>query len=108
MFGLGYGLVGSVLMRLIPETKHILQILMIPLYLLSGVIIPIMSIPQPYRDWLLINPLVHGVETARIGFFSMYHSAPGISLAYLYLWVLCCICLGLALYRGYDTRLVMQ
>jgi len=108
LFGLGYGLVASVTMRLVPEMTHILQILMMPLYLLSGVIIPIISVPHPYRDWLLFNPLVHGIESARMGFFTMYHTAPEVSLGYLYLWALCSICLGLALYRVFETRLVMQ
>ena len=108
LFGLGYGLVASVVMRLVPEMTHILQIFMLPLYLLSGVIIPIFSIPQPYRDWLLFNPLVHGVEAARIGFFANNHTVPDISLGYLYQWLLASLCLGLALYRAYETRLVMQ
>jgi capsular polysaccharide transport system permease protein len=108
LFGLGYGLVASVLMRLIPETTHILQILMMPLYLLSGVIWPIVSIPPLYRDWLMVNPLVHGLEAARTGFFATYHTVPDVSLSYLYLWALCSVCLGLALYRVYETRLVMQ
>ena len=108
LFGLGYGLVASVLMRLIPETRHLLQIFMLPLYLLSGVIIPIFTIPQPYRDWLLYNPLIHGIESARIAFFTNYYSVPAVSLNYLFLWALCSVCLGLALYRAYETRLVMQ
>jgi capsular polysaccharide transport system permease protein len=107
LFGLGYGLVASVMIKLIPEMKHVFQILMMPLYILSGVLIPIFSIPRPYRDWLLFNPLVHGLENARLGFFTNYHTVE-VSLGYLYLWVVVSICLGLALYRAYETRLVMQ
>ena len=107
LFGLGYGLVASVIMRLIPEMSHILHILMLPLYLISGVILPIFSIPRPYRDWLLVNPLIHGLESARIGFFPIYHTVD-VNLGYLYLWALCSVCLGLALYRVFETRLVMQ
>ena len=108
LFGLGYGLVASVTIRLVPEMTHILQILMMPLYLLSGVIWPIASIPPPYRDWMMVNPLAHGLEAARSGFFATYHTVPDVSLSYLYLWALCSICLGLGLYRGFETRLVMQ
>ena len=34
LFGLGYGLVTSVCMRLVPDSGHIFQILMMPLYLI--------------------------------------------------------------------------
>lgn len=52
-----------------PDSGHIFQILMMPLYLISGVIMPVSFVPMPYRDWLLWNPLVHGLELVRLGFF---------------------------------------
>lgn len=107
-FGLGYGLVASVGMRLVPETSHLLQIMMMPLYIISGVIMPIFNIPLPYRDWLLWNPLVHGLEVVRMGFFANYHTVTGISLSYLCLWALGSIALGMVLYHVNETRLVMQ
>lgn len=107
LFGLGYGLVTSVCMRLVPDSGHIFQILMMPLYLISGVILPLAIIPQPYRDWLLWNPLAHGLELVRLGFFSNYHTLD-VNHGYLYAWALGSIALGLALYRGLETRLVMQ
>ncbi len=106
LFGLGYGLVTSVCMRLVPDSGHIFQILMMPLYLISGVIMPLIFIPVPYRDWMLWNPLVHGLELVRLGFFNTYHTLD-VSFSYLYSWVLGSIALGL-LYRGLETRLVTQ
>ena len=107
LFGLGYGLVTSVCMRLVPDSGHIFQIFMMPLYLISGVIMPVAYIPMPYRDWLLWNPLVHGLELVRLGFFSNYHTLD-VSFSYLYSWVLLSITLGLTLYRALETRLVTQ
>lgn len=107
LFGAGYGLVTSVCMRLVPDSGHIFQILMMPLYLVSGVIMPLAFIPMPYRDWLLWNPLAHGLELVRQGFFSNYHTLD-VSFSYLYAWVLGSVALGLTLYRGLETRLVMQ
>lgn len=107
LFGVGYGLVTSVCMRLVPDCGHIFQILMMPLYLISGVIMPLNFIPLPYRDWLLWNPLTHGLELVRQSFFSNYHTLD-VSFSYLYAWVLGGIALGLTLYRGLETRLVMQ
>lgn len=108
LFGLGYGLVASVLMELIPELEHLLKILMLPLYLISGVIWPISSIPQPYRDMLMFNPIAHGLELVRIGFVPHYHAVAGVSLGYLYAWVVVYIFIGLALYRRFALKLVMQ
>lgn len=107
LFGLGYGLVTSVCMRLVPDSGHIFQILMMPLYLISGVIMPLTFIPLPYRDWLLWNPLLHGLELVRLGFFKNYHTVD-VSFGYLYGWVLVSIALGLTLYRALETRLVTQ
>ena len=107
LFGIGYGLITSIGMRLVQDLGHIFQILMMPLYMISGVIIPVSNIPHPYQDWLLWNPLVHGLELVRLGFFPNYHTVD-VSFFYLYTWVLCSLALGMALYRGLETRMVMQ
>lgn len=108
LFGVGYGLVASVLMALVRETEHILKIVMMPLYLISGVIMPISAVPQPYRDLLLINPLVHGLELVRQGFATYYHMVPGVSMGYLYMWGIVSFFLGLVLYRRFALQLVMK
>lgn len=108
LFGVGYGLVASVLMALVRETEHILKILMMPLYLVSGVIMPISAVPQPYQDLLLLNPLVHGLELVRQGFATYYHAVPGVSMAYLYAWGVTSLFLGLVLYRRFALQLVMK
>lgn len=108
LFGLGYGLVASVLMELVPEMEHVLKIVMLPLYLISGVIWPLASIPQPWRDLLMINPIAHGVELVRLGFFNHYHAVPGVSLGYLIGWAVISLLLGLLLYRRFAVQLVMR
>jgi capsular polysaccharide transport system permease protein len=108
LFGFGYGLVASVWMELVPEMEHVLKILMIPLYLISGVIWPLASIPQPYRDLLMINPIAHGLELVRLGFIPYYHAVPGLSMAYLYTCAVVSVFVGLVLYRRFAVQLVMQ
>ena len=108
LFGLGYGLVASVLMALVPEMEHILKILMMPLYLISGVIWPMASVPQPYRDMLMLNPIAHGIELIRTAFFPYYHAVAGVSTGYLFVWAGCSIFLGLMLYRRFALQLVMK
>jgi capsular polysaccharide transport system permease protein len=95
-------------MKLVPDLEHILKIIMTPLYLISGVIIPIASIPQPYRDWLLLNPIAHGLEGCRLGFFDYYNAVFGLSLSYLYGASLVLFFLGLLLYRRFHHQLVSR
>ena len=108
LFGLGFGLITSVIKGLVPEFNLVVKFLMRPLYFLSGVIIPIASIQHPYREWLMLNPIVHGVEAARLGFAPYYHSAPEVDLTYLWLSALLAVGFGLLLHRNYAQKIVMQ
>ncbi|MGZ8917073.1 MAG: ABC transporter permease, partial [Methylobacter sp.] len=108
LMGLGFGLVCSVLIKLNSELDKFITIAMMPLYLLSGVIFPITSIPQPVRDLLLLNPLAHGIEAARLGMSSYYHAVPELSLVYLYQCALFTIFIGLALQKRFAIKLVMK
>lgn len=105
--GVGYGLISSVCMRIVRDSGHILQIIMSPLMFVSGVIIPINIIPEPYRSYLAYNPILQGLEIARSCFWTTYHTIDT-SLAYLYTVDLVMIVIGLALYRALETRLVAQ
>jgi capsular polysaccharide transport system permease protein len=106
LVGQGFGLVTSVASELVPEFGKVIGLVMIPLYFLSGVIFPIASVPQPYRTWLLYNPVAHGVEAARLGFAPYYHAVQELSVAYIYGFALTSIFLGLALHNRFATRLV--
>jgi len=106
--GLGFGLVTSVVIELVPELGKVLKLVMAPLMIVSGVMIPISAVPQPYQGWLMLNPVAHGLEAARLGFAPYYHAVPELSVAYLYAFALVCIFFGLALYRRFATKLVTQ
>lgn len=106
--GLGLGLMMSVANELIPEVGKVTDMLFRPLYFLSGIMYPVSAIPPAYRDWLLVNPFVHGIETLRTGFFPQYHAADGVSLSYLLGFALVTLCLGLALHVRFGRRLVAQ
>lgn len=106
--GLGFGLMASVAEELVPELGRIINLLMMPLYMISGVMLPIDAISEPYRDWLLLNPLVHGLELARSGFSAYYHVSSDITLTYLYQTSLALVFFGLVLQRRFAARMVMQ
>lgn len=108
LIGLGFGLVTSVATELVPELSRIIGMVMMPLYFLSGVMMPISSVPEPYRNWLLLNPLAHGLEATRLAFAPYYHAIPELSVAYMYGFALVLIFLGLALHVRFANRMVMQ
>lgn len=106
--GIGVGLVLSVILIFVPELDHVNHILYLPLYVCSGAMYPVAGIPYPYRNFWLINPVVHGLELSRQGFMPSYHTDPSISLSYLYSFGLGAVFLGLLLYRRFDKKLVMR
>lgn len=108
LFGLGFGLIASVGVELIPETGKLVNIIMLPAYIASGVMVQVGAIPEPYRGWLSLNPLVHGLEAARLAFAPYYHTIPDLSLAYLYGWALVSVFLGLALHVRFASRVASQ
>jgi len=108
LVGMGFGLMASVAGELVPELRRVINFVMMPLYMISGVIFPISVVPQPYRDWLLLNPVAHGLEAARLGFAPHYHAVPELSIAYIYGFALVSVFLGLALHRRFALRLVTQ
>lgn len=108
LIGLGFGLTGSVTTVLLPELGRIIVLAMTPLYFLSGVIFPITRVPLPYREWLMLNPLAHGLEAARLGFAPYYQAVPELSMSYFYGFALASIFFGLALHSRYALRLTTQ
>lgn len=108
LIGVGFGLMASVASELVPELGRFISMAMTPLYFLSGVIFPLAQIPQPYRDWLMFNPLAHGLEAARLGFAPHYQAVPETSIAYIYGCALAGIFLGLALHYRFSTQLAAR
>lgn len=106
--GLGLGLIFSALIKLVSELGKVINILVMPLYFISGVMMPASSIPQPYRGWLMVNPLMHGLESLRGAYFAQFHQAPEVELSYLYGCALVAIFLGLTLHLRFSRKLVAE
>lgn len=106
LLGVGWGLAVSVATRLVPELANVLRVVMMPLALISGPILPISNIPYAWREWLMYNPVAHGIEGVRAGISPYYHHAPELNLSYLMGWALVLLFLGLVLQRRFRSRLV--
>lgn len=108
LLGLGYGLVTSVATELVPKVSVVLGIVSTFLMLSSGVMLPINNIPDPYRSWLLINPLLHGTEAVRHSISPYYHALSGVDISYIYRCAGIAIFFGLALHRHYQAKLTSK
>ncbi|GGK58183.1 ABC transporter permease [Amphritea balenae] len=108
MLGAGLGLTFSVLSSLIAEVERVVKITTTPLLLISGVIFPLNFIPQNLLPYVLVNPIVHGIEVLRSAFFPAYRLLPGVDLLYLWFWALAFITTGLLLHIRFEARVKVK
>ena len=80
--GLGVGMMNCYLFTLYPTWQRFWSILTRPLFILSCVLFLFDTVPQPYRDWLWWNPLIHVVGQMRGGIYPTY-DASYVSLTYV-------------------------
>ena len=106
LLAVGWGLAVSVAQELTPELANVIDMLMTPMMLVSSVIFPLAAVPFTWREWLLLNPVAHGIEGVRAGLSNYYHHAPELSLGYLYAFALGLVFLGLALQVRFRNRLL--
>ncbi|NAW60742.1 ABC transporter permease [Vibrio sp. V31_P5A7T61] len=104
--GLSFGLVLSVFATMVEEIEKIIRLFTFPLYMLSGVLLPIKFFPYELRPWLLLNPIAHVLEMMRHAFFDGYYMIPGINPLYPIQVMLFCGLLGLMLHVRYKIRLM--
>ena len=103
--GIGLGLVVSVASTLVPEVGKIIRITSLPLLIVSGVIFPLNQLPHWMLEYLMLNPIPHGLETLRLGFFENYKIIHGTSMTYFWLVTLSLNALGLLMHLRFVDRL---
>jgi capsular polysaccharide transport system permease protein len=108
LLGVSTGLVVSALSEMFREIGTLVRISSLPLMMTSGAIFPLNFLPYELQQWLLLNPIVHGVELMRLGFFEGYRSMDGISFVYLWFWIVAQTAFGLLLHIRYKQRLKAQ
>lgn len=108
VLGLSYGLVVSALVALAPEARLLLQVVMRPMYLVSGVVFPIGHLPPAWRETLMYNPAAQGIELARQAISSGYRAVPETDAAYFGQFLLCILLIGLFLHRRFGSKIISQ
>ncbi len=82
LLAFGVGVMNCFLFSRFPVWQRAWSILMRPMFIISGIFFLFDTIPQPYRDILWYNPLVHVIGLVRRGFYASY-DASYVSLSYL-------------------------
>ena len=78
LFGIGIGFALACVVPLVPSVKQFINVVLArPLFFGSGLFFTADSIPQPYRDYLLFNPLLHMIELLRSSFFYSFETTHG-------------------------------
>jgi len=108
LLGSGTGLLVAVATHGLPKVRKVVNMIYLPLYILSGVIFSIQRLPRSYQEWLIWNPLLHLVELSRSAFEPRYHSGLSIGFGYPAAVGLVVLTLALALYRRDRQRLLRE
>lgn len=100
----GVGLINGVLSKIFKLYALIYSILARSMLFVSGVFYVPATLPRILREYLSWNPLLHGLEWFRLGFFESY---PAIDLdrGYVAAWAMGTVSLGLVMIRACKGRL---
>lgn len=101
----GVGVLNCFLLARFALWERAWHILTRPLFIISCVFFLLESIPQPYRDYLAFNPLVHIVGEMRRGFYATY-DATWVSPIYVYGLGIMLTVLGLIFLARYHRELL--
>lgn len=102
---LGIGVLNAFLFTKVPTWQRAWSIIMRPMFLISGIFFLFESIPQPYRDYLWYNPLVHIIGMMRRGFYPTYDGAY-ISPVYVFAVSGICLLTGMVFLSRYHRDLI--
>jgi capsular polysaccharide transport system permease protein len=108
LFGSGLGIGLSIAYTFAPEVEKVTALVFTPLYFASGVFFSPALLPAAAQQWLLYNPIMHGLELARAAFFPGYRLVEGVSIGYLAAFGLASWLLGLALHRRFASQAAAQ
>ncbi|RVT83507.1 sugar ABC transporter permease [Rhodobacteraceae bacterium CCMM004] len=104
---IGVGTINCYLMSSFPIWNQIWTIISRPMFLLSGVIFIPEIVPTQFRDWLMLNPLIHGTSEMRKGFYATYDAVHVVPL-YPYLFGLVLAIFGMLLLLRNHKDIVLK
>lgn len=107
LFAAAFGMLACMVGSVAREIEKLVSLLTMPLMFLSAVFFPMSIVPKQYYSYLTWNPLLHGMELIREGWFSNYTS-PVADSAYLIACMLICMGLAMSSYRLTWRRILAR
>jgi capsular polysaccharide transport system permease protein len=108
VWGVGPGLMSAVGAMRFPALRTFLSLTAFPLYITSGVLIPIQHFPPLVIQYLMWNPLLHMVELTRWAYLPTYHPLMGVNLMYPLSIGIVLLGLGVALFWVNRRRFLLR
>ncbi len=105
LLGAGMGFVNTIIVMAFPAWSSAYVLIMIVLYVSSGILFMPDSLPEIARYYLSFNPALHAVEWMRSAYYPGYGSMV-LDKTYLLAWGICTIFVGLAAERLFRGRLL--
>ncbi len=96
--GLGIGTLNCYLFSMSPMWERSWGILNRPLFIISCIFFLFDTVPQPFRDYLWFNPLIHSIGAVRQGIYPTY-AGDYVSVLYVFGIGVICFVLGLVFLR---------
>lgn len=101
----GIGSLNCLMLSAFPVWVRLWQIATRPLFVISGIFFILEDVPQPYRDWLWWNPLMHVTGEMRRGVYATYE--PGwVSPGYVFALALVTAVPSVLLLRRHHRELL--
>lgn len=94
LLALGVGLNVAALQRRFTMTHHVYNMIMAPAFFLSGIFYSLESVPPHFRQIITWNPIIHGLEAFRSGYYPVY-ADQYVSLSFVFFVDLVLIFLGM-------------
>lgn len=98
LLGFGLGTINAILNSYFGSWRHIENVISRPMFLMSGIFFVPSTLPTAITDILVWNPILHGIEWLRYGYYEGYRP-DFISFEYLIGWGLVTTLIGLAAER---------
>lgn len=91
----GVGVLNCFLFEISPSWQRVWSVLNRPMFILSTIFFTVESVPDPFRTFLLYNPLVHIVSEMRKGFYPYYD---GVYVSHVYIYGVSILLTGTGLF----------
>jgi capsular polysaccharide transport system permease protein len=98
VFSMSIGVIFSLASCFVPEVDKVKELIMRPMFFISGVFFSLQDVPQEYWPYLTWNPVLHAIELTRFAVYPEYGNA-GVSDLYLNVFTLMSLGLALACYH---------